>query len=172
MPGFIVKAAADEDALEQVSRPRHDRPASSYELDSLTAIAERMRPGIGALPMAARTRWFQKNQWRFAARGADWQWSLRALGTCCYHGAITPSAIVKTITWNDHHDMVQMALLFDPTITVVNYGIKGAFYRWAMQELAGVDTGHEYPNDNPWFNPDVMYALFHRTTHIDVRVPA
>jgi hypothetical protein len=61
---------------------------------------------------------------------------------------------------------MEMALVFDPLITVTNYKLLGAEYRYLMQECARVDTGYQMPANAvrlQMIMPGVR-ALFNRLT--------
>jgi hypothetical protein len=160
----FINFAADEDTLEQVTRS---------DKGELSNLAREKKANIAKLSIWRRTEWFKSRQFEFVPHGANWQWSLRALGTCCYHGTITPDAIVKVIVWDDVDTAAELVLSsFDPSITIVNYNIAGARYRFLMQEFARVDTGHKLSDFDKMAlggEPGVAYRreLFSRTTHID-----
>lgn len=109
----------DEDALEQASR--NSGPSGT---------------------MIQRTRHFRDNQSFYASQGWDWLWSLKVLGTCCYHGTIPPEAIVKVVSWN-RETTRDLVFVFDPTISLMNYQFVGSRYRYLMQEFAKVNSGHQ-----------------------------
>lgn len=128
----IAHLAADEDALEQASR---HWPVEEYER---TRVPLRLM----STNMQQRTLWFRQNQFNLAAFGYDWRWSLKVLGTCCYHGIITPSAMVKVVEWHDMDLAANIMMVFDPFITLANYRFVGAKYRYLLQEFCRMNTGH------------------------------
>jgi hypothetical protein len=145
----------DEDALEQATRRSPDIVV----------------PG----DMAQRTRHFRARQAQYAAKGLDWLWSLRMLGTCCHHGTIPTGAIVKVIEWTDRRTMAELFFgCFDAQISLANYHLCGARYRWLMQQFARMDTGHKLPEFDRFamMNLPFIEELFERDTISHIPNPA
>jgi hypothetical protein len=111
--------APDEDFLEQASRKD---PAFAHVHDSW--------PGVEGIRQ--RTLWFRKRVLKMFS--ASWQLSVEHLGTCCYYGDIEPNAITR---WATTSYKTPLVLMSDPTITLLNYKIMGAFYRDLVRRLFG-----------------------------------
>ena len=99
---------ADEDALEQADR--------RCNISSLG-------PSYKDAPMQQRTLVFEKRAAKYRSYGLDAEWSLSVLGTCAHIGpidveAISAYAIVKQ----------SILMIWDPTITLINFRILGATY--------------------------------------------
>lgn len=111
--------APDEDCLEQGTRadPRYQDV-----------------PGTRPFNIKRRTMWFRK---RALSNFAHW-WprSLETMGTCCYYGHIEPYAITAYVTWPQQHP-VNSYSVSDPTITPLNYLIKGPYYRQLTRAMFG-----------------------------------
>jgi hypothetical protein len=107
----------DEDFLEQASRGMHVAHTPGWLSKSED--------------MKRRTLWFRQH--------ANWfppEISLRGLGTVGYRGRI-PYAAVKRTAIFEHDLMMEASMVFDPTITVLNYKILGARYRAATRSIFG-----------------------------------
>lgn len=134
----ITDLMPDEDALEQATRKE------SYFEGS----------------MLQRTKHFRDHQLKYAAIGYDWLWSLKVLGTCCYHGVIPPQAICKSIEWS-RETTRNLVFVFDPMISLMNYHLVGSRYRWMMQEFARMQTGHTLTQfDQMGMNEQAMLSIF------------
>lgn len=122
----IANLVADEDALEQATRRIEgpDYPRMDWD-------------------MMKRTNWFKMRQFEFAAKGYDWRWSLKALGTCAYHGPIPKQAIKKIISWTDLEIAAQLMMIFDPTISIINYHVVGKRYRYLLRALCDLPQTEE-----------------------------
>lgn len=77
--------------------------------------------------------------------------SLEYLGTVAHHGEIGIERILRVAYINEP---VQMTMMFDPTISIMNYSIMGEYYRQSMKWLfdgepvVGI-TGREMPLRKP-----------------------
>lgn len=113
-PAVLNLFAPDEDYLEQVTRrdPVWQKQAGT--------------------DMKKRTAWFKKRA--FSHFSEEWENSLARLGTCSYFGPIFPGAITRVAFLPCDHDLVFQS---DPTITLINYSIMGAFYRNLTRTIFG-----------------------------------
>lgn len=112
----------DEDFLEQCSR--------GQKWDN--KIIQRALRGKG---MKQRTTWFRDNAFLFQSL---WEKSIEHMGTCCYHGVITPRAITHAVIFDWNKNTHFGMRLIDPTITPMNYKLCGDGYKaltkWLMDE--------------------------------------
>lgn len=97
---------ADEDALESANRKR-DMEAGHFG------------------DMTERTAFYRDN-WDMLEVAKNWQGSLALLGNCSHHGPIPVDAIDAVAIIENASPL---SWLCDPTITAVNYGILGGYYR-------------------------------------------
>jgi hypothetical protein len=101
----------DEDSLEQAGRGHDDVPGN----------------------MSQRILHYRRilHQW---IDTRAWEASLEVLGTCAYAGSIPPQAITRAVAW-PHTPNIRLALVWDPTITVMNQRIMGPSYRELTRRL-------------------------------------
>ncbi len=111
----------DEDFLEQASRGMHVPHTPGW----LSKTND----------MKRRTMWFREHAHWFAA-----EISLRGLGTVGYRGRI-PFAAVKRVAVFEHDLLMEASMVFDPTITVLNYKILGERYRAATKSIFDSGAG-------------------------------
>lgn len=108
-----TKLVADEDAIEQATRNRDHLPKT--------------------WDMKKRTRYYRDKAW-----AVPYENSLRALGTCGYHGTV-PSSSITRVCYIDPRERCDIALMaLDATITLMNFQIVGRKYinltRWLFGE--------------------------------------
>ncbi len=116
--GFLnpFKLVPDEDCLEQVGRGQDDIPGT---LRLRTLHYRRLLPTY---------------------QGHDkHEVSLRALGNCCYLGAIPPAAISRVAFFNP----MELIGVSDPSISLPNYKYMGAHYRYLSRWLFDPDQPPE-----------------------------
>lgn len=108
----------DEDCLEQVGRGRDDIRGD----------------------MRARTLWYRDHihQWiGNDEKGAPfWHTSIKALGTCCYYGAIPPQAITRIAKINLKKN-TRMFWDFDCSVSTISRRITGDMYHWRTRCIFG-----------------------------------
>jgi len=59
----------------------------------------------------------------------QWETSLQAMGTCCYHGLILPEALTRYALIDLKGRGQLMLSMLDPAIAIRNYQIKGEYYK-------------------------------------------
>ena len=117
----------DEDALEQVGKVSGDGLPDEWN-------------------MHQRTAYYRENAWRFAETELNYQWSLKALGTCCHVGEIATKHITR-IARIDIKKESQLAMMYmDCQVSVKNYRFLGAHWRKVSKMIFG-DTYQPDPND-------------------------
>jgi hypothetical protein len=104
----------DEDFLEQASRNQEGDVIRDW-------------------PITARTKWYRERLWNYSAYAGM---SLEKLGTCAYMATIPSAAITRVATFDLAKDP-QLALVFDPTITLLNYRFCGEQYKRLTAHLFG-----------------------------------
>ncbi len=110
----ILKFGPDEDFLEQASR---NDPQFEH---------------LNDLDLKERTEWFRKRA--HSLFRLSWQNSLQAIGNCAYFGTAPASSITRLATFSCNAPIVFSS---DPTITLGNYAIMGAWYRNLMKRIFG-----------------------------------
>lgn len=113
--------AADEDAVEQAMRNLQDDPLEGRD-------------------MTERTKLLRDMLLQLRHQGFTWEWSLKALGNCTYHGIVPPEAIIKTVRWERQSPM---SVACDPAMSLLNYMIMGGYYRKLSAILAGLPYSGE-----------------------------
>jgi hypothetical protein len=111
----------DEDFLEQAGRRVDSVPGT---MSQRTLHYRRLQFGGHGLA-ATDTK-----------RELGWRDSLRHLGTASHHGTVSPDAIVRTVSW-PHAPNAWLALVWDPTITILNQRFCGDRYRALTARLFG-----------------------------------
>jgi hypothetical protein len=110
-----IRFVPDEDAVEQMAR-------------------EDLRRQFGLLSMEERTAFVVQHVEQFAHL---WKASLAHLGTCAYEGDIPLSAVTGVWALRNSREFPVWSWC-DPTITLANYKVCGAFYRNVLRFLVGL----------------------------------
>lgn len=93
----------DEDVLEQMNR---GSPISNKE-------------------MIFRTREYRDEILFWASEGFDWLWSVRNMGTCGYHGAISPDQFSRVVVVDLAEESALTWMFLDCSVSVLNFRFLG-----------------------------------------------
>jgi hypothetical protein len=119
--------APDEDFLEQATRsdPKFEHVHKRWPTD-----------------IKKRTIWFRARQHSDFAH--TWSLSMKHMGTCCHMGVV-PADAIKRVALLPASSSVSFAS--DPTITLINYMIMGAYYRNLMRYVFDGTVQSDLPTD-------------------------
>ena len=90
--------------------------------------------------MKMRTEWYRKHARQYQPH---WKLSVEKMGTCCYKGMVSPSAITRATTFDGEGRADILMAVADPTITILNYRFCGTRYRAITRWLVGYDIDVE-----------------------------
>lgn len=129
-----------------------DRACALVEIDLEALDPKRLMPDEDAVSQYLQTREkgrygsnlrevteFARNNIKLLRGTFDHEFSLRVLGNCAHDGVIPRDAIKRIVILNEVHTMHYLGL-HDPTISLLNYMIRGQHY----EETQAMFLGREY----------------------------